>query len=454
MDGTELEARVKGFDRFAVILDQDGADSPRVQARHRVDPRRAPGAALAGPARPPGPDAETHAHGHITVPARLRDRDRQPRRRRAARRGGLRRRGQQHAGQHRGAAAAPHPAPARARDLARGRAGGHAARRRAARRVRPHGRGVAGQGLRDRALGADGSRSSIRRSRRFPTGSRTTPCASSSAASGARRSATSWPRGRRSSTISGPSTSGRARRSSTRRRTACSRSPRTKTSSRCPSSTGCARSPTSSSSRAWGSAASSRGPSSARPGRSAAPPTGTTTPSLPAADTLLDLLTKAGVPVLSIGKIKDLFAGRGISRVDPHRVGRRRAWMPSNARSARRLRGSCSRISSISTRCTATATTRTATPPTSNGSTSGSAGWCRCSRDDDLLLLTADHGNDPTTPSTDHSREFVPVLACGPRVRPGVTLGDARDLRGPRPDHRRDLRRRPARLRPQLPVGS
>ena len=54
---------------------------------------------------------------------------------------------------------------------------------------------------------------------------------------------------------------------------------------------------------------------------------------LPAADTLLDLLTKAGVPVLSIGKIKDLFAGRGISRVDPHRVGRRRAWMPSNARS-------------------------------------------------------------------------------------------------------------------------
>lgn len=41
----------------------------------------------------------------------------------------------------------------------------------------------------------------------------------------------------------------------------------------------------------------------------------------------------------------------------------------------------------------------------------------------DLLLLTADHGCDPTTPSTDHSREYVPVLAYGPRARPGVNLG-------------------------------
>jgi phosphopentomutase len=44
-------------------------------------------------------------------------------------------------------------------------------------------------------------------------------------------------------------------------------------------------------------------------------------------------------------------------------------------------------------------------------------------RQDDLLMLTADHGNDPTTPSTDHSREYVPVLACGASVRPGVDLG-------------------------------
>jgi phosphopentomutase len=43
--------------------------------------------------------------------------------------------------------------------------------------------------------------------------------------------------------------------------------------------------------------------------------------------------------------------------------------------------------------------------------------------DDDLAILTADHGCDPTTPSTDHSREYVPLLAYGKKSRPGVNLG-------------------------------
>ena len=43
-------------------------------------------------------------------------------------------------------------------------------------------------------------------------------------------------------------------------------------------------------------------------------------------------------------------------------------------------------------------------------------------RENDLVIFTADHGNDPTTPSTDHSREVVPLLVTGPRVRP-VGLG-------------------------------
>ena len=41
----------------------------------------------------------------------------------------------------------------------------------------------------------------------------------------------------------------------------------------------------------------------------------------------------------------------------------------------------------------------------------------------DVLFIVADHGNDPTTPSTDHSREYVPLLVYGERVRPGVNLG-------------------------------
>ncbi len=46
----------------------------------------------------------------------------------------------------------------------------------------------------------------------------------------------------------------------------------------------------------------------------------------------------------------------------------------------------------------------------------------------DLLILTADHGCDPTTPSTDHSREYVPVLATGAQVRRGVDLGTRASL--------------------------
>jgi phosphopentomutase len=44
-------------------------------------------------------------------------------------------------------------------------------------------------------------------------------------------------------------------------------------------------------------------------------------------------------------------------------------------------------------------------------------------RADDLMILTADHGNDPTFPGTDHTREYAPLLVYGKRARPGVNLG-------------------------------
>ena len=46
-------------------------------------------------------------------------------------------------------------------------------------------------------------------------------------------------------------------------------------------------------------------------------------------------------------------------------------------------------------------------------------------RADDLLVVTADHGNDPTTPSTDHSREHVPLLLAGASVSRASTSGRA-----------------------------
>jgi phosphopentomutase len=44
-------------------------------------------------------------------------------------------------------------------------------------------------------------------------------------------------------------------------------------------------------------------------------------------------------------------------------------------------------------------------------------------RREDVLIFTADHGCDPTTPSTDHSREYVPLLVYGEQIQAGVNLG-------------------------------
>jgi len=51
------------------------------------------------------------------------------------------------------------------------------------------------------------------------------------------------------------------------------------------------------------------------------------------------------------------------------------------------------------------------------------AGVLRALRPDDLLIVSADHGNDPTTPTTDHSRELVPLLVTGEHVGAGRDLG-------------------------------
>jgi len=44
-------------------------------------------------------------------------------------------------------------------------------------------------------------------------------------------------------------------------------------------------------------------------------------------------------------------------------------------------------------------------------------------KEDDILIITADHGCDPTTASTDHSREYIPILVYGKNIKPGSTLG-------------------------------
>src|SRR5262249_16885305 len=49
-------------------------------------------------------------------------------------------------------------------------------------------------------------------------------------------------------------------------------------------------------------------------------------------------------------------------------------------------------------------------------------------REDDLFIITADHGNDPTYPGTDHTREYSPLITFGKQARPGVNLGTRRSL--------------------------
>jgi phosphopentomutase len=142
----------------------------------------------------------------------------------------------------------------------------------------------------------------------------------------------------------------------------------------------------------------------------------------PSGTTLLDLLTTAGVPVVAIGKIKDLFAGRGIARAVP---------TTSDEDGMTRIDDEMSAIES------GLIFANLVDFDTVYGHRNDVAGYGanlerfdrRLSalmpklRDTDLLVVTADHGNDPSTPSTDHSREHVPVLLAGNRVRSGVDLG-------------------------------
>ncbi len=48
--------------------------------------------------------------------------------------------------------------------------------------------------------------------------------------------------------------------------------------------------------------------------------------------------------------------------------------------------------------------------------------------EDDLLIITADHGNDPTFPGSDHTREYAPLLVCGKNIKQGENLGTRETL--------------------------
>ena len=137
--------------------------------------------------------------------------------------------------------------------------------------------------------------------------------------------------------------------------------------------------------------------------------------------TLLDALATAQIPRAGVGKVDDLFAGRGISSQHVSNNAEGMVLIEKWAREAQSglLFANLVDFDQL------------------YGHRNDSAGFHQALRafdaflpallnslhEDDLLFLTADHGNDPTTPSTDHSRESVPLLAFGGRVVPSA-LGD------------------------------
>ena len=137
----------------------------------------------------------------------------------------------------------------------------------------------------------------------------------------------------------------------------------------------------------------------------------------PPATTLLDALEAADIARHGIGKVDDLFAGRAITSQhtsnNAEGIEAIRAWL-SGPLDGLLFTNLVDFDQSFGHRNDAPGFYRAL-----REFDEALPGLLASLREDDLLFITADHGNDPTTPSTDHARECVPLLALGPSVRAG-----------------------------------
>ena len=138
----------------------------------------------------------------------------------------------------------------------------------------------------------------------------------------------------------------------------------------------------------------------------------------PPGTTLLDAVRAAGQDVIAVGKISDIFAGRGVTESVPI-AGNDDGMAKTLALGSRDFRGLCF-VNLVDF-------------DAMYGHRQDADGYARALAafddwlpsflpllgPDDLLILTADHGCDPGDDSTDHTREYTPMLAFGPSVRPG-----------------------------------
>lgn len=143
---------------------------------------------------------------------------------------------------------------------------------------------------------------------------------------------------------------------------------------------------------------------------------------VPPKDTMLDLLKNSGYETISVGKIYDIFAGKGLS--ESNRTCSNANGMEVTLDLQKRdFNGLCF-VNLVDF-------------DMKYGHRNDVEGYAKAMtefdrylgkflenmRDEDVLIITADHGCDPSTPSTDHSREYVPMVMCGKNVKSGVNLG-------------------------------
>jgi phosphopentomutase len=142
----------------------------------------------------------------------------------------------------------------------------------------------------------------------------------------------------------------------------------------------------------------------------------------PPAPTILDVVKSAGMQAMGVGKIEDIFAQRGLTKSDHtgnnmagvnaivrFLAGDHRGLIFANLVDFDALYGHrnnpcgyAQALESFDRRL----------PEILHSLKNG-----------DVLIITADHGNDPTTPSTDHSRERVPILITGKQIKPNFDIG-------------------------------
>lgn len=138
----------------------------------------------------------------------------------------------------------------------------------------------------------------------------------------------------------------------------------------------------------------------------------------PRSDTILDLISGAGMDVISVGKIENVFSGRGITE-SHHTSGNAEGIEYIKQLQKKDFCGLCfvnlvdfdqlygHRNDVEGYAAAMTEFDRALTHVFAN------------MREDDIYIVTADHGCDPSTPSTDHSREYIPILCFGKNVKPG-----------------------------------